>query len=226
MKPEDWRRLLLGSAAGVLLYFTVGLLGPLHPGLGLQVRPQLVVLVVAAATLGPLEGVATGLLGELWLGLATGAVWWSVALAAGFIGFAMGWFCHTQDIAEGWFSGSAARKLVLVALPVNLAAWLLVCPALDLLLYREALDNFLLRGLREALLGFLLCAVAGTLLLALVARVCRRLPWGRSFAAVGAAGTPSRQKKPPCSGGGTGNGAAGTGAQDVPESIFDYEWEP
>jgi uncharacterized membrane protein len=117
-------------------------------------------------------GLAVGALGETALGLAGAGLWWSVSVAASLAGFGTGLLSHGAYRRR--LGGGALGACLAAGLVAHTVAWVVVCPALDMLLYREAFDNLIRRGLFTALANILTADVAGTLLLAFLGR---RLPW-------------------------------------------------
>ncbi len=170
-RPAPALRFALIAAAGVLVYFLLGRWLRLPLPFGLHLRLQYAALGFFATVYGPLAGLAAGLLGELALGLAGGAVWWSVAAASALAGFFTGFFAHAAFRREGGLRGGAVGCYVFGGLLAHGLAWAAVCPALDMLLYREALDNLLRRGLSDILSNAACALLGGALLLALFGRV-------------------------------------------------------
>ena len=173
LRRVNWR-LALTLLGCIAAYVLLGrFLSPQVPFAG-RLRFQYAVLAVAAVALGPLEGLAVGVLGQLLLGAASGVgPWWSEVAAVAIAGFGTGLLAHKTYDYMGGLYGRAVPRFWLAALAAFGVAFLVVCPALDMLLYRDALEN-LWRILFTAVANALAAIAGGTLLLKLYGRFDRR----------------------------------------------------
>ncbi|MDL2293863.1 ECF transporter S component [Ruminococcaceae bacterium OttesenSCG-928-D13] len=171
-----WLKPLIVTVAGGLLYFALGALLRLPPLFGLSFKFQYAALGLAAVVYGPFTGAAVALLGEVLLAAWGAGFWWSVIAASVAAGFVTGVLCNRRYLRSGGFHGGAMARYILGSLAAHAIAWLVVCPALDLLFYREALDNLIRRGAFTAVASGLVAIVAGGLLCAVFSGL---LPWQR-----------------------------------------------
>lgn len=164
---------VVAVAACTLLYALLGrFASPPVPFAG-RLRFQFAVLAFASVALGPLEGLAVGVLGQLLLGAFSGVgPWWSELAAAAVAGFGVGLMAHAAYEYAGGFYGRALPRFWLAVLAAHAVAFLVVCPALDMLLYRDALEN-LPRIALAAAANALSAMAGGTLLLKVYNRFYR-----------------------------------------------------
>lgn len=157
-----WRFLAV-TAAGALLYFSLGNLIHLPAIFGFSFRFEFALLGMLAVVYGPITGLCVAVLGELLLAAAGGGFWWSVIAASAFVGFGTGVACNGRFRRDGGFSGRVLGLYIIGGLVVHAIAWVVVCPALDLLFYRESLDNLLQRGMAQTIANLLVALVPGSL---------------------------------------------------------------
>lgn len=178
---------VLIPAAGVACYYLLGGMALNGLPFGLRIQLQYVVLGFFAAAFGPLAGMLTGGLGELWLGLAGGCLWWSVVLAASVAGLLVG-LAFYRGFGNRSSIGKELAKYLSVCLLASLLAWVVVCPALDLLLYHETLPGVLRRGAMQAMLAGVIMFTGGLLPLVAVgvARNRKKMVLANGFTTAGA----------------------------------------
>ncbi|MBQ6966941.1 MAG: ECF-type riboflavin transporter substrate-binding protein [Lachnospiraceae bacterium] len=131
-------------------------------------QPRMAILAFVAAVFGPTVGAVTGLLGHV-LGDAVfyGSVSWSWVVPEAVVGIGIGIFAFRFAVMEGRFV--SVGKIVLfnlVQIVANAAAWILVAPILDIIIYEEPLSKVFVQGLFAFLGNIIIIGVLATILLA------------------------------------------------------------
>ena len=130
------------------------------------------VFAFLAAVFGPIVGGAVGILGHA-LGdlIFYGSVWWSWVIPEAVIGIAIGLIASKLAIKEGGFGKKAIITFNVVQVLANAVAWIVVAPALDILVYAEPANKVFVQGAYAALGNVLIIGVLGTLLAAGYAKI-------------------------------------------------------
>lgn len=122
-------------------------------------------LALMSVIFGPLAGGIIGLLGHAIKDLLTYGLWWSWVLASGVTGLGYGLVGRTLNVNQGEFTGRNMVKFNVGQLVVNIVAWGVVAPLLDILIYAEPANKVFLQGGVSALSNTVAVAVLGTLLI-------------------------------------------------------------
>ena len=125
-----------------------------------------------AALFGPIAGGLIAFIGHaISDSIHYGAPWWSWVIASGVSMFLVG-FVHTKIRAdEGEFGWKDVLRFNIYQVIANVFAWIIVAPALDVLIYTEPLIKVLLQGTMACLWNTIACGVIGTLLLFAYAKI-------------------------------------------------------
>lgn len=137
----------------------------LIPNTSLQSRVAL--LTFFSAVFGPVVGAAVGLLGHA-LGdmFFYGSIWWSWVFPEAVYGIIVGVFAAKYAIKEGGFHGKAIALFNAAQAIGNVAAWIVVAPVLDILIYAEPASKVFTQGVLATVANILVAGVLGTLLAA------------------------------------------------------------
>ena len=102
-----------------------------------------------AAVFGPIVGGLVGLLGHaLGDAMFYGSVWWSWVVPDGVVGLVIGLFAAKYAVKEGGFTNTKAITLFNVMQVIaNAAAWILVAPILDIVIYAEPVNKVFIQGI-------------------------------------------------------------------------------
>jgi energy-coupling factor transport system substrate-specific component len=122
------------------------------------------ILTVFGAIFGPIAGLLIGFIGHTLTDLTWGGVWWSWVIADAAYGFIIGLFWKFYKIEEGQFGIKRAIIFNGIQILSNLAAWALVAPSLDILIYQEPPDKVFLQGIVAGGLNGAVVIILGTLL--------------------------------------------------------------
>lgn len=140
------------------------------PNTALQTRAA--VLAFFSAVFGPVVGGVVGFLGHaLGDALFYGSVWWSWVIPEAVFGVIVGLFAAKYKIKEGGFGGKEIALFNIVQVVGNIAAWALVAPVLDVLIYAEPASKVFAQGATACVVNIVLIAILGTLLLAAYSKV-------------------------------------------------------
>ena len=140
------------------------------PNTALQSR--VAILTFFAAVFGPVVGGAIGLIGHA-LGDAVfyGSVWWSWVFPDAVYGIVLGLFIHKFAIKDGGFDKKAMILFNVVQVVANAAAWILVAPVLDVLIYAEPAGKVFVQGIFAFIGNIVVAGVLGTLLAAAYSKI-------------------------------------------------------
>lgn len=123
------------------------------------------VIAVISAVFGPVAGLFTGLISHtLGDALFYGGVWWSWVIADAVYGLLVGLTFQRLRISEGGFGSKQALIFNINQFLANAAAWILVAPMLDILIYAEPSDKVFAQGITAFAVNGAVTLVAGTLL--------------------------------------------------------------
>lgn len=133
------------------------------PNMALQ--PRAALMAFLAAVFGPIVGGIVGLLGHaLGDALFYGSVWWSWVFPEAVAGIAIGLFAKKFAIKDGGF---AVKEIVLfnvVQIIANAAAWIVVAPLLDIVIYAEPAGKVFAQGAWAFLGNIIIVGILGTLI--------------------------------------------------------------
>lgn len=133
------------------------------PNTALQSR--VAVLTLFAAVFGPVVGGIIGLLGHA-LGdlIFYGSIWWSWVFPDALFGILVGLFAWKFAIKEGGFNGKAIALFNVIQVVANAAAWIVVAPLLDIVIYAEPANKVFTQGVLAFIGNIIVTGVLGTLL--------------------------------------------------------------
>lgn len=130
-------------------------------------QPRAALLAFMAAVFGPLVGGAIGLIGHaLGDALFYGSVWWSWVFPDAVFGIVVGLFAAKYAIKTGGFGKKSIILFNVVQIIANAIAWIVVAPALDVLIYQEPLNKVVVQGIGACVGNVIIIAILGTLIAA------------------------------------------------------------
>ncbi|MDE7047963.1 ECF-type riboflavin transporter substrate-binding protein [Parablautia intestinalis] len=129
-------------------------------------QPRMALMAFLAAVFGPIVGGLVGLLGHaLGDAMFYGSVWWSWVVPDGVVGLVIGLFAAKYAVKEGGFTNTKAITLFNVMQVIaNAAAWILVAPILDIVIYAEPVNKVFIQGIGAFIGNILIIGILGTLL--------------------------------------------------------------
>lgn len=128
-------------------------------------QPRAAVLAFFAAVFGPVVGGVIGLVGHaLGDALFYGSVWWSWVFPEAVFAVVVGIFAKKYAIKEGDFDKKAIVLFNVVQVVANVVAWIIIAPALDILIYAEPANKVFIQGAFACLGNVIIVGILGTLL--------------------------------------------------------------
>lgn len=110
-------------------------------------QPRAALLAFLAAVFGPVVGGIVGLLGHaIGDALFYGSVWWSWVFPDAVFGILVGLFAAKYAIKDGGFEKKQIVLFNVVQVVANLAAWVIVAPVLDIVIYAEPANKVFAQG--------------------------------------------------------------------------------
>lgn len=153
----------IGAAIFTLLFSYVKIPSPV-PNTSFQTAYG--VAAFFATLFGPIAGALIAFIGHaLNDAIQYGSVWWSWVIASGIAGFGFGLAYKFSRVEEGEFSTKDIIRFNVIQLIVNLIAWIVVAPVLDIVLYKESASLVFSQGILAAIMNAVSTGVIGTLLL-------------------------------------------------------------
>ena len=118
-----------------------------------------------AALFGPVAGLLIGLIGHALIDFSYGwGIWWSWVIASAVFGCLMGLVSRKLRLDEGEFGKKDIARFNLFQVVGHIAAWGLIAPLLDILIYAEPANKVFLQGLVGGIANIVTTAIVGTLL--------------------------------------------------------------
>ena len=124
-------------------------------------------LAFMAALFGPVAGLLIGLIGHALADFSFGwGIWWSWVIASAAFGGLMGFAARKTRLADGEFSRKDLVGFLIAVVIGHAAAWFVVAPVLDIVIYAEPAAKVFVQGLTAGLINIVTTAIVGTLLCA------------------------------------------------------------
>ncbi len=128
-------------------------------------QPRAALLAFMAAIFGPVVGGAVGFIGHaLGDALFYGSVWWSWVFPEAVFGIIVGLYVAKYAIKDGGFEKKQIITFNIVQAIANAVAWIVVAPALDVLIYAEPLNKVIAQGVGACIGNIIVVAILGTLI--------------------------------------------------------------
>ncbi|MDO4284511.1 MAG: ECF-type riboflavin transporter substrate-binding protein [Eubacteriales bacterium] len=135
-------------------------------------QPRMAVLAFLAAVFGPVVGAIVGLVGHaLGDAIFYSSVWWSWVIPEAVFGIGVGLFAKYYAVKDGGFDTKKIVVFNVVQVISNALAWILVAPALDILIYAEPAGKVFLQGAWSFVGDIIIVGVLGSILLAAYSKV-------------------------------------------------------
>jgi energy-coupling factor transport system substrate-specific component len=152
---------------GAALFVILGRFGSIPSGLpDTNIETTYAVLALFSVLFGPAAGLLIGLIGHtIKDAIFYGSPWFSWVIASGIVGLIIGFAARSIRIQDGEFGGKQIVRFNLIQILANAAAWFVIAPVLDILIYAEPADKVFTQGLVAGISNIVTVAVLGTLLL-------------------------------------------------------------
>ena len=128
------------------------------------------ILSVFSIIYGPIVGILTGFIGHTLIDLSWGSPWWSWIIASAVFGLIAGLAKKSVDVESGNFSGKQIATFNIFQVIGHVAAWVVVAPVLDILIYNEPIEKLFAQGAFAAISNSISTAIVGTIILVAYAK--------------------------------------------------------
>lgn len=135
---------------------------------------QYAILAVFAVLYGPLVGALAGFIGHVLIDATGYGIWISWELASGVFGLLVGIALLRHKIHEGEFTVPTVLRFNAAIIIANAAAWLLIAPLGDVLIYAEPAAKVWAQGALAFVSNTITACVIGTLIVTVYARTRTR----------------------------------------------------
>lgn len=126
-------------------------------------QPRAALLAFLAAVVGGIVGLLGHAIGDA---LFYGSVWWSWVFPDAVFGILVGLFAAKYAIKDGGFEKKQIVLFNVVQVVANLAAWVIVAPVLDIVIYAEPANKVFAQGAWACLGNVIIIGILGTLIAA------------------------------------------------------------
>ena len=163
---------LVGTALGAALFTVLFMYVKIPTGIPeTQIQSAYGIGGFFAAMFGPIAGFLLAFIGHAISDIAQyGSAWWSWVIASGVACFIMGLAYPKMRVDEGILTWKDILIYNIFQVVGNLVAWVVVAPALDILIYKEDPSLLMVQGLGAAGLNIISAGVIGSLLLFLYSK--------------------------------------------------------
>ncbi len=157
---------IVATGIGAALFFVLGRFVAIPSGVpNTNISIQYGVLAFIAAIFGPIAGLLAGLIGHFFIDFSYGwGVWWSWVISSAIFGCVVGLITSKLKIDEGEFGVNGIIRFNIAQVIGHLAAWGVIAPVLDIVMYAEPANKVFIQGLVSAGVNIITTAVVGTLL--------------------------------------------------------------
>ncbi len=157
---------IVAIGIGAALFFVLGRFVAIpSPIPNTTINIQYAILGLFGVIFGPVVGVLAGLIGHILIDLSWGSPWWSWIIASAVFGLVIGLSSKAINIEEGKFGIKEIIKFNVYQVIGHIAAWVVVAPVLDILIYSEPVNKVFVQGAFAAISNSVSTAIVGTILL-------------------------------------------------------------
>jgi len=163
---------IVAIGIGSALFVILGRFGSIPSGLpDTNIETTYALLALFAILFGPTAGLLIGLIGHtLKDAIFYGSPWFSWVIASAVVGLIIGLAASGIRAHQGEFGTKAIIRFNLFQAIAHAAAWFVIAPALDILIYAEPANKSFTQGLVAGASNIVTTAVIGTLLLTAYAK--------------------------------------------------------
>ena len=167
MKNNNGIKNVVAIGIGAALFFVLGRFVAIpSPVPNTNISLQYAVLALLAAMYGPVAGGLIGFIGHTLVDLSWGgSPWWSWVIASAVVGIVVGLFAKKLQVQEGDFGKGKVVIFTIANVIAHALSWILVAPALDILIYAEPVNKVFAQGAFAAISNAITGIVVGGLLI-------------------------------------------------------------
>lgn len=162
---------IVAIGIGAALFFVLGRFVAIpSPVPNTTINIQYGILGVFGVIYGPVVGLLSGCIGHTLIDLSWGSPWWSWIIASGVFGLIIGLAKKKINIENGNFDAKQIGIFNLFQIIGHVAAWVVVAPLLDILIYNEPVEKLFAQGAVASVSNIISTAIVGTIILAAYAK--------------------------------------------------------
>ena len=163
---NDTVKKVVATGIGAALFFVLARFVSIPSGIpNTNIAFQYGIQSVFAILYGPVVGCLSGFIGHVLCDMSWGGVWWSWAFATAVYGLIVGLFAKRISVYNGVFSKAEILRFVLANAVANIAAWIVIAPVGDIIIYGEDPSLVFVQGLVAGAGDFVFACLIGGLLL-------------------------------------------------------------
>ena len=157
---------IVAIGIGAALFFVLGrFVTVTSPVPNTNISIQYGLLAFMAAMFGPVAGALIGLIGHALIDFSFGwGIWWSWVIASGCFGAFIGFAAGKLKLEDGEFGTRGMITFNVFQAIGHAAAWVLIAPVLDIVMYAEPANKVFVQGLVSGCVNIVTTAIVGTLL--------------------------------------------------------------
>ena len=159
---------IVAIGIGAALFFVLGRFVAIpSPVPNTNISIQYGLLAFMAVLFGPVAGALIGLIGHALIDFSFGwGIWWSWVIASGCFGLFVGLASSKLRLEDGQFGTSGIVTFNIFQVIGHVAAWGLIAPVLDIVMYAEPANKVFLQGVVGSIFNIVTTAIIGTILCA------------------------------------------------------------
>lgn len=162
---------IVAIGIGAALFFVLGRFVAIpSPVPNTTINIQYGILSVFSIIYGPVVGILAGFIGHTLIDLSWGSPWWSWIIASAVFGLVAGLAKKNVNIESGNFGGKQIATFNIFQVIGHIAAWVVVAPVLDILIYNEPVEKLFAQGAFAAVSNSVSTAIVGTIVLVAYAK--------------------------------------------------------
>lgn len=163
---------IVAIGIGSAVFMILGRFAAIPTGIpNTEIQTAYAFLALMAIIYGPVAGVSIGFIGHTLKDLtAYGSPWMSWILASAVVGLVIGFSWKMIKINDGDFGKSKIIIFNLAQIIANIAAWFLVAPTLDVVIYAEPANKVYIQGAAAGISNIITIGILGTILLHLYSK--------------------------------------------------------
>lgn len=162
---------IVAIGIGSAVFMILGRFASIPTGIpNTEIQTAYAFLALMALIYGPLAGVLIGFIGHTLKDLTYGTPWFSWIIASAIVGLIIGLAWNKININEGELSKKKIIGFNICQVIANAAAWFLVAPTLDIVIYAEPANKVYLQGIVAGISNMITVGIIGTILLVLYSK--------------------------------------------------------
>lgn len=162
---------IVAIGIGSAVFMILGRFASIPTGIpNTEIQTAYAFLALMSLIYGPLAGVLIGFIGHTLKDLTYGTPWFSWIIASAIVGLIIGLVWNKININEGELSKKKIIGFNICQVIANVAAWFLVAPTLDIVIYAEPANKVYLQGIVAGISNMITVGIIGTILLVLYSK--------------------------------------------------------